>query len=323
MVMTRPTRGIGPDVKAEAATWLARLHADDRTLADEKAFRAWLAARSEHARAFEAVTTLWEEADGLRLEDATGHVARPFFRRRTVLAGLGAAVAASAGFTVWQEAYAGVYETGIGEQRHVVLSDGTLVFLDTDTRIREHFTDTLRIVDIERGRANFRVRPDAGRPFVVEANGQRIVADRTALDVRRDAGRLSVVLLEGRATVLATARTAGRRLELSRGERVVVSPNIAVRIDRPNLAPLTAWQTGQAMFEGDTLVAAAAEMNRYSIVRLVIDDAAIANMKLSGVYRVGDNEAFARSVAQLLPVSIEHYPDHIELVRDESRMPEG
>jgi transmembrane sensor len=84
-----------------------------------------------------------------------------------------------------------------------------------------------------------------------------------------------------------------------------------------------AWQVGQAIFESDTLAAAAAEMNRYSNVRLVVDDPLIAKLKLSGVYRVGDNEAFAHSVAQLLPVIIERYPDHIALVRDKSRMPEG
>ena len=34
-----------PEVRAEAAAWLARLHAEDRDAADEAAFRAWLAAR--------------------------------------------------------------------------------------------------------------------------------------------------------------------------------------------------------------------------------------------------------------------------------------
>jgi transmembrane sensor len=156
---------------------------------------------------------------------------------------------------------------------------------------------------------------------MVEAAGQRIVAERTTLDVRRDGDRVSVVLLQGRATVLATA--PARRVVLARGQRAIVAANIALRVDRPNLAPLVAWQTGQAIFESDTLAAAAAEMNRYSSTPLVIDDPLIASMKISGVYRVGDNEAFAHSVAQLLPVMIERASDHIALVRDESRMPSG
>ncbi len=315
------SEGISPGTKAEAAAWLVRLHADDRSEADERAFQAWVAARPENARAFEAVTTLWDAADGLRAE--MGAAGRVFIRRRTILASLGSLAAAGAGLGIWEEAFAGVYETEVGEQKHVALSDGTEVFLDTDSRIRERYSASLRLVELDRGRADFRVKPDAHRPFVVEAAGQRVLADQTTLDVRRDGRRVSVVMLAGRATVLATPRPAVRRVELARGERAIVAENIAIHVDRPNLAPLTAWQTGQAMFESNTLAEAAAEMNRYSTVRLVVEDPVIAVLRLSGVYRVGDNEAFAHSVSQLLPVTVERFPDHIEFVRDESRMPEG
>lgn len=318
------TNGMAPEIKAEAAAWLVRLHADDRSAADETSFRAWLTARPENARAFEAVTMLWDTADGLRARVGARRQTNWRVRRRTVLAGLGALTASAAGFAVWDVAYAGVYETDIGEQKHVTLSDGTQVFLDTDTRIRERFTTSLRLVELDRGRANFRVKPDPRRPFLVEAGGQRIVADRTTLDVRRDGNSVSVVLLQGRATVVVRGeQPATQRVTLARGERAIVAPNIAVHVDRPNLAPLVAWQFGQAIFESDTLAAAAAEMNRYSTVRLEVEDPVVAKMKLSGVYRVGDNEAFAHSVAQLLPVMVERYPDRIALVRDESRMPEG
>ncbi|HTT83620.1 MAG TPA: FecR domain-containing protein [Rhizomicrobium sp.] len=316
------TRGIGPETKVEAAAWLVRLHADDRCRADEDAFRTWLGSKPENARAFEAVTTVWDLSEALRAENSLLERSTAL-RRRAVLAGLGTVAFAGAGFAVWQQAYAGVYETEIGEQKHVTLSDGTRAFLDTDTRLRERYTQSLRAVQLDRGLVDFRIKPELRRPFMVDAAGQRILADRTTLDVRRDGNRVSVVLLEGRATVLAVAATARRRLALERGERAIMADNIAPRIDRPNLAPLLAWQTGQAMFESESLAAAAAEMNRYSTVPIVINDAAIANLKLSGVYRVGDNIAFARSVSQLLPVVVEHYPDHIELVRDESRMPEG
>lgn len=307
--------------KAEAAVWLVRLHADDRSEADETAFRAWLAATPENARAFEAVTTLWDLADGLRVETAPH---RAFVRRRTVLVGFGSLAAAGAGFAFWQEAYAGVYETDVGEQKHVTLSDGSQAFLDTDTRIRERYSSSFRAVELDRGRADFRVKPDAHRPFVVEVAGHRIVANRTTLDVRLDGSRVTVVLLEGRATVLARApeaTTAG--IILGRGERAVVAPNVSIHVDRPNLVPLVAWQTGQAIFENDTVATAAAEMDRYSSVPIVVDDRLVEKMKLSGVYRVGDNDAFARSVARLLPVIVERYADHIVLVRDESRMPAG
>ena len=54
-----------PEIRAEAAAWLARLHAEDRDAADEAAFRAWLAASPEHADAFEAVDRMWSDVGGL------------------------------------------------------------------------------------------------------------------------------------------------------------------------------------------------------------------------------------------------------------------
>ena len=49
--MTQFSAG-APEVK-EAAIWLARLRADDRSTEDERAFRAWLMADPRHAAAFE------------------------------------------------------------------------------------------------------------------------------------------------------------------------------------------------------------------------------------------------------------------------------
>ncbi|HEY1837392.1 MAG TPA: FecR domain-containing protein [Rhizomicrobium sp.] len=309
------------EIQAEAAAWIARLHADDRNEQDEAAFKLWLAQSSDHARIFEAVTAVWDLADGISLADVDFPVTPPVkFKRRSILAGLATLTAVGATFAVWDTAFAGVYETDVGEQKHVVLSDGTQVFLDTNTKIRERFSSTVRNVDLERGRANFRVKLDLSRPFVVEAAQQRVVASATNFDVCRDAEKVSIVLLEGQATVLVGHH---KRVALFRGERLVATQAAAPNIDKPNLAPLTAWQTGQAIFDSATLSEACAEMNRYTSEQIVLNDPAISRLRLSGVYRVGDNDAFARSISRLLPVAIEHYPDHIELVRDESRMSTG
>ena len=52
-------------IRSDAAGWLARLHADDRSAADEEAFRIWMLADPAHASAFESVTEMWEAASAL------------------------------------------------------------------------------------------------------------------------------------------------------------------------------------------------------------------------------------------------------------------
>jgi transmembrane sensor len=313
------TGNIPPEVRAEAAAWLARLHADDRSAADEHAFRAWLAEDAVRRQAFEAVTAMWESAGALTAEPLAPRApALSPSRRGALVFGAGTLVAAGATAIAWQSAYAGVYETEVGEQKHVVLADGTQAFLDTDTRIRADYDDELRKISLDRGRCDFHVMPTDARPFVVDAADQRIVADHTIFDVRRDGNRISVVCLQGAALVVGRQVNANRR-SLSQGQRLVATP-AAFHVDKPNLAPLVAWQTGQAMFDNETLADAVAEMNRYSSVKLRIDDPAVARMWISGVYRVGDNSAFARSVALLLPVDIQIQGNEVHFVADRSRL---
>ncbi len=306
---------VSPEAKAEAATWLARLHAGDRSPADESAFQAWLAADRAHTAAFEAVTTTWEIAGGLRELRSKGPPQMPV-RRRAVLAGIGALAASMVGFEVWQRAYAGVYQTDVGEQKHVTLQDGTQAFLDTDTCIRAQFTDTVRGVELVHGRCNFHVAPDGKRPFVVDAAAERIMAAQTNFDVRRDGTIVSVVLVQGNPAIVSN-RASRKRKVITTGERLMATAG-ALHVDRPSLAPLLAWQTGQAMFENETLADAVTEMNRYSSIKLRIADGAVGRLRISGVYRVGDNAAFARSIATLLPVEAHFGSGQVQLVADSS-----
>ncbi len=304
-------------MRAEAAAWLARLHADNKSRADECAFRAWLAAAPEHATAFEAVTETWDVSGAAWAEPLALHHPVATTRRRALLGGIAGAVAAGVGISVWQSAYAGVYETATGEQKHIVLTDGTQVFLDTDTRIQAAYDSRTRFVSLERGRCNFNVMESDERPFVVDATSARIVAGHTDFDVRRDDDAVCVVVMQGTAAVTAT--NGRRRIELKRGDRLVANATLG-RVDQPNLTPLLAWQTGQAVFDNETMTAAVHEMNRYSAVKLEILDPAVAHMRISGVYRVGDNAAFAHSVAALLPVTLEFASDRVRLSADAARV---
>ncbi|MHB8528751.1 MAG: FecR family protein [Caulobacteraceae bacterium] len=307
----------GRERTAEAAAWLARLHADTRTARDERDFQAWLGSDPANASAFDAVTTIWDISGGVAAEYVGFTPSRqPIVDRRCLLAGIGALAAAGGTFAAWEAAFAGVYETRVGEQEHVALKDGSQLLLDTDTRLRVRFDERLRVVSLERGRVNIRVAADATRPFIVEAGNRRIVATHSTLDVRCDPEALSVVLIQGRALVqgqdATPAVSSGDTLEA--GQRLVVQPARADKIDTPEMNRVVAWQTGQAVFDGQSLAEATAEMNRYSTVQLRISDPRTAALRVSGVYRVGDNVAFARSIALLLPVRVREDADHVEIL---------
>ncbi len=321
--MTHPSPG-APYVK-EAAIWLARLRADDRSLEDERAFRSWLMADPRHASAFEAVNGMWDSVGALSRDLRNGEVPLEsgFSRRALLSGGVGLAVVAGGTIAFVQSAAAEVYRTDVGEQKHVTLKDGTGVFLDTDTKLVVDFNDKDRKVDLRYGRANFRVAPDASRSFAVVAAQKLVIGTRSTFDVRRYGDDISVLLIHGRATVKSAATDAEAERLLSDGERLSFVSGQSPKLDKPNLLPLLAWHTGQAIFENSLLTDVVLEMNRYSTIKLEVDDTRIARMKVSGVYRVGDNANFARSLARLLPVEIRVVDDRIQLVGDDARMLQG
>ena len=304
---------IAPDmaqVRAQAAAWLARLRSDERAPQDEAGFRAWLAESETHRQAFDGINTVWEAAGALPREPRRKRVAAS--NRRAVLASGLALIAAGTGFGVWRAATAGVYSTAVGEQRRVALDDGSLVILDTDSKVRVVLSDKRRTVELLQGRAHFEVARDARRPFVVSAEGRQVAAGGAAFDVTRRKGQLCVLVTNGEVAVF-DPRLAGKQL-IERGARVTLADAaVTPQVDKPDLARVTAWQHGRAVFDNDTLADAVAEMNRYSRRPIVIDGQAAAKMHVSGVYSTGDTEAFARSLATLLPLDVTLASDRVTL----------
>lgn len=299
------------ELRAQAAVWLARLRADDRSHADEAGFHDWLAADPRNKAAFDAANQAWEHVGALNIRrkahrrPATQR--RPQYDRRMILAGGGALAAGIAGLGLWSlvEGWTS-YTTSVGETRSIALADGSRLLLDTDTVVRTRLGGNRRSIELLRGRAHFAVAKDPMRPFVVAAGSREVVAVGTAFDVAREEGLTTVLLLEGHVAVRARSGLSSEQLAdmATPGVRLTVLDNGRVSQDRPDLVRLTAWQTGRVVFEQDTLEAAVAEMNRYNHHQIVLGVDALKPLRFSGVYVSGDPAAFATSVAALFDLTV-------------------
>lgn len=301
-------------IRAEAAAWLARLRSDS-VLPDEQAgFQRWLAEDSRHAAAFDAITSVWDLVGGLDHSRPMRYVAPPRTDRRAVLIGAALAASCAVGAGLWFRERGETYETAMGEQRRIALADGSWITLDTDTQATVWLHSSKREIALERGRAYFEVAPDANRPFVVTAGNASVTAIGTAFDVKRYSNALAVILEHGKVKV-ALGTPGTRDIVMVPGDRLVAMDGASPKLDRPDLSLLMAWRHGRLGFDNETLAAAVAEMNRYGQKPLVIADPAIANWRVSGLFGAGDGEAFAKSVAVLLPVSEVATPTEIVLSR--------
>jgi transmembrane sensor len=129
----------------------------------------------------------------------------------------------------------------------------------------------------------------------------------TKFDVRRERGRVIVVLLDGKVEITKRVPALAKALRvatLTPGERATVG-NGAAAIDRPNVEAATAWRRGEAMFEDATLPEAVAEMNRYARVHVMLADPELESLRVSGVFESQSAEEFAESMAALHHLHLE------------------
>lgn len=298
--------------RREAASWFARLNQKRVAATDITAFSQWRRS-PENAAAYARIETMWEAAEtlagdvdidalteGARARAGASRRARSRMSKLFLPIGAVAAVAAlMVAATLWTGRPLS-YETGFGERRVVVLADGSHVTLDTESSIKVQLSRGLRSVELANGQAFFDVLGDPDRPFVVTAGDAAVTAVGTRFDVRRSGKGAQVTLVEGKVDV-RHRQDSTPRWSLRSGQQVVTTAA------RPEVRPVdavseTSWTSGRLIFAGDTVEAAAAEVNRYSREKVVIAAPGIARIAVSGAFNTGDVEGFVSALTELYPV---------------------
>jgi transmembrane sensor len=333
---------VSPEQLAEASVWIAKLHGEGRGRALEDGLRRWLHAHPENARAFELATEVWEESEKLRsvvpFRPLTHVEHRPRWGGALRVAMACVLTLVIVGI-VWFQ-YVGVVATAVGEQRQLVLEDGTRVFLNTDTRIVVKYDEKARRVELRRGEALFNVAKRSDWPFIVVAGDRQVKALGTSFVVRRDPERLAVTLVEGSVLVSpvvpvlpelvqptldapgAIEQTpaatpleprSGGEFKLAAGQRLIFNTGAATRLDTPSIDKTTAWRRGQVILDDTPLQAAIAEMNRYNETKLVVSDPDAAALPINGLFQAGDSTHFANAVAEAYGLTVITRGDEIVL----------
>jgi transmembrane sensor len=311
----KATNGPSAAARAEAAAWIARLHGPNRSREVEAGLRRWLAEDPERAAAFELMTDTWEKSARLRRNPGERPMQKHDGAFRVSPIRAFAAAAAVAVFAVLGTLYffheSGV-RTGVGEQRTLVLEDGSRIVLNTATRVAIDYDRHRRRVELTSGEALFEVAKQPNRPFVVVAGDQQVIARGTAFMVRKEDRQLAVTLMEGKVEVGAVTSEPVAATTLHPGERLIIAEARPATLDRPVMDRITAWQRGHIALDNTRLADAVIEMNRYAHIRLVVDGTA-ANIPVSGTFRAGASADFAQAVARTFNLRVTETEQEIVL----------
>ena len=315
-----------PAVVAEASAWFIEFRAGDVNGDARLRFIEWLRRSPEHIHAYLEISGVWaelpnsdpagkldiealisrarDEADVIALSPesrsssanpssipSTANPLPSWRRPRPALLALVATVLLAVAAVVLLNSgnFGSTYSTGIGEQRTVLLADGSSVELNARSTIQVHLTEHQRDLTLVEGQALFRVAKDKQRPFVVRAGDAQVRAVGTEFDVYRKATATVVTVVEGRVETYDSSDSPGTAaIILSAGEQLTVLPHIVTKPTHADTAVATAWVQKRLIFEETSLSEVAEEFNRYNRRPLVIDDGELEKLKISGVYSSTD-----------------------------------
>jgi len=307
----------------EAIRWLARrMDKGGLSLEEEEAFRRWLAASPVHAREYEEA----EKALGTLArpehfpEGEVGRVLRDADTRASswrIVPWMAAAAAVAAvillGVWFWPPPTVD-YRTGFGEQRTVMLEDGSQVFLDAGAHLQCRFGRSGREARLLAGAAVFELAAD-DRPFALYAADCEIRDIGTTFSVKlrkqvirrgglRPAG-VEVAVAEGAVELRAAAAGAPVAARVDGGQAALwTGPEQPPEVAEFPAGTFASWREGLLRYRNRPLAEVLADLNRLHGVRIAIEDVRIERLTITGTLPADDLAGALSALQQLLPVRV-------------------
>lgn len=170
-----------------------------------------------------------------------------------------------------------------GQRSILKLSDGTVVRLNSASKLSfpEQFADSQRVVVLE-GEAFFEVAKDAGRPFVVVANGLKVRVLGTKFNVESSNSRTSVALLEGGVEI---NDLQGNRIGLAPLEQLSYDQSAKEMVKKPfDPAQVLAWTENRLLFSNTEYPDVFRELEKWYGVEIEVANPGKLKGRYSGAY---------------------------------------
>ena len=304
------------DVIDNATRWIVLLRSGHASEADWQAYRQWPAQDPRHEQLCAQLETrlgvfkvpIAQGVSGKVLQQALN---TPGTSRRKLLQGALACtgVALGASLLVSQRTALGELtadvSTGTAERRTVSLPDGSELFLNAKSAVDLDFSGPHRIVRLLDGELRVKVAVNPATPFQLVTPQALIQVLGSDLTVREREGLGLVVALKG---ALQIARQGLETLQLQTGHEV--------SYDRYGFSPVRAMSLGAAAWVDGLLevrdvplaqIIEALRPYRGGVLRL---DPAVAELRVSGMFRLDKTEQVLDTLARTLPIQVLRRSDY-------------
>lgn len=328
----RPNPPIDRRIALDARDWIVRLTSGNVSDAELERFKAWRDCSPAHRLAFEQERAFWQQlqaldgqSDGLRAVPAHIRPHRVSLGRRGFLIGGGGAIASvTAGVLVYPRVdllLKADFSTAVGEIADFTLPDGSVASLNTDSAIAVNYMSNMRLVQLLKGEAEFKVQPDPTSLFRVAALGGNSDALGTTFSVSAIDGLATVTVADGNVRVSGPASPT----DIPRSDTGSVSLRTAEQTTylsgKAPLDPATvdtdvslAWRKGRIIFEGRTFARAMAELGRYVPERIVLRPGIRGNVPVSAIFSTKEAASAVEALARTQGLTTRRIPGVMILV---------
>ncbi|BBP69367.1 sensor [Pseudomonas sp. Seg1] len=289
-------------IDGQAAAWFTR-NRQQQGRAVRQAFEQWLR-EPEHAKAYRAFEELWADLGELQqLNRPTPlKLQKPKRLWRPTLA-VAAALVGAVLATQLGTSY-GVFQQQIAAQskgmRTVELPDGSTLSVNANTQLRVDYDSHQRRIFLERGQFYVDVAPDKERPMWVQTGDATVRVVGTGFDVRRTDKQLVVSVAHGQVAFAPDPRTS---LLLGAQQQAAVDLDSG-NVQQQTLAvsQVADWRTGHLSFRNRELASLVDELNLYRAKPVLLANAKLGQIKVSGNLDVEDPDALINALPALIPV---------------------
>lgn len=306
-------QSIALDVAERAMYWHFELQEPGVSEATLAAWMHWRQAHPAHEQAWQRAEAFTQRMSDIRSagQQSLAHAAlRPALPRRRALKQLAVLLAAGAG--AWQlkdtalvQDWHADYHSRVGEQRRLVLADHTQLQLNTDSAINVAFSGGARRVVLLRGEMLVtRDNRVDGRGLSVDTAQGRLDAALAQFSVREHAGLTHVSVYQGLLQINPAWHSLAP-ITLNAGEQARFSSQALVA-RQPVALTAPAWSQGMLVAQGQQLAAFLAELSRYRRGHLACDPA-VAQLRVSGTFPLGDTERVIFAVADTLQLDVQQF----------------
>ena len=351
-------------VLEQAAEYYLALQDESMTGAELQAWQKWFLRSKEHQRSFKKLEALWGALDSLNIDDfevrpmplkgagethvssgsiiglvaggeqqVTATANRGWLNASwasSIAAGL--AVVVMTGYMyltpsdVSNLAPISVYQSSLGQQRVVTLTDGSILELGPNSEVDVQYSSALRSLTLVRGQAIFTVSKNPNRPFVVNAGNGSVTALGTVFNVRKMDGDVHVRVLEGTVAV----RPIVAQTHIDTASTNVVAPVALLTtglqtqfshegflsvVEKADVHEGLGWRVGILKMVNRELSDVVGELNRYMENEISIGDNAVGRFRFTGTVYPDQVDEWLEGLQRAYPLKVVRVGSSIVLMQ--------